>query len=82
MTWFDKLTPEQRLMLQSRLNTHMASPVREFAGDDAGFGCWLLVAVSAYYIRFPSGELVVPEAPWRARYDKGLSPLDALDAVP
>ncbi|PPJ36483.1 hypothetical protein C5E45_20790 [Nocardia nova] len=81
MTWFDNLPAKKRLLLQSRLQDAMAAPVREYAKDDVGFGCWLLIAISAYYLKVPTAELVVPEAHWRNHYDNGLSPFEALEAV-
>ncbi len=81
MTSFDSLPTEKRSTLGAGLDHELAAPIREYAGDDTEFGRWLLVAVSAYYIRVRPPAFVVPDAPWREHYDNGLDPLDAFDAV-
>lgn len=81
MTWFDNQPEDKRLAMQARLDDNLAAPVRECAQGDTGFGCWLLIAVNAYFMRVHPSELVVPEASWRDLYDSGIAPLDALETV-
>jgi len=81
MTWFDNQPEGTRLAMQANLGHNLAAPVREYAEGDTGFGRWLLIAVSAYFMRVHPPEFVVPEASWRDLYDSRLTPLDGLEVV-
>lgn len=78
MSWIASQTDSAAEELRQVLASPQASHVRDYAGADPDFGCWLLACEQHCRLNYRVSIFDLPDIAWRDLYDDESTPVEAV----